>query len=242
VSPKKPKGGRGSPFDALRPMRDAMAAKESARPEPAKKPPPLPPPKLDRRPPAEGSAEEELLLHRLFAGVTPLDRSHGRIARQGVEPSEAVQRVAKRGPEQARIEADEVHDRLRALVEGAVRFEVTDDGRRVEGRRVDLAIDVVRKLRRGHMPIDARLDLHGLKVAEARAQVEQFLRTMRAQRERCVLVIHGKGEHSAHGAGILRGEIGAWLSQGAASEHVAAFATAQEVDGGEGAVYILLRR
>jgi DNA-nicking Smr family endonuclease len=65
---------------------------------------------------------------------------------------------------------------------------------------------------------------------------------MRARGERCVLVIHGKGEHSPQGAGVLRGEMAAWLSQGAASEHVAAFTTAGEHDGGEGAVYVLLRR
>jgi DNA-nicking Smr family endonuclease len=41
---------------------------------------------------------------------------------------------------------------------------------------------------------------------------------------------------------VLRGEISAWLSQGAASEHVAAFATARAADGGEGALYLLLRR
>ena len=50
---------------------------------------------------------------------------------------------------------------------------------------------------------------------------------MRSRGERCVLVIHGKGEHSPQGAGVLRGEIAAWLSQSAASEHVAAFATAR---------------
>jgi DNA-nicking Smr family endonuclease len=41
---------------------------------------------------------------------------------------------------------------------------------------------------------------------------------------------------------VLRGEIAAWLSQGRAREHVAAFATARKDDGGEGAVYVALRR
>jgi len=100
----------------------------------------------------------------------------------------------------------------------------------------------LRRLRRGRLPIDARLDLHGMGVREARAQLELFLRTMRRRGERCVLVIHGKGQHSPLGTGILRGEIAAWLSQGISSEHVAAFATAGEPDGGEGAVYVLLRR
>jgi DNA-nicking Smr family endonuclease len=57
-----------------------------------------------------------------------------------------------------------------------------------------------------------------------------------------VLVVHGKGQHSPRGMGVLRGEIAAWLSQGASSEHVAAFATSSVADGGEGAVYVLLRR
>jgi DNA-nicking Smr family endonuclease len=135
-----------------------------------------------------------------------------------------------------------VRDRIRELVEEGARFEVADDGRRVEGRRVELPVDVVRRLRRGLLPVDARIDLHGMVAKEARAQLELFLRTMRARGERCVLVVHGKGQHSPQGIGVLRGEIAAWLSQGSSSRHVAAFATARESDGGEGAVYVLLRK
>jgi DNA-nicking Smr family endonuclease len=65
---------------------------------------------------------------------------------------------------------------------------------------------------------------------------------MCARGERCVLVIHGKGEHSPGRQAVLRGEIAAWLSQGTSSQHVAAFATSGASDGGEGAVYVLLRR
>ena len=107
-----------------------------------------------------------------------------------------------------------MHEHLRTLVEERARFEVADDGRRVEGRRVDLPMDALRRLRRGRLPIDARLDLHGMAVREARVQLELFLRTMRSRGERCVLVIHGKGEHSPQGAGVLRGEIAAWLVAG----------------------------
>ena len=82
----------------------------------------------------------------------------------------------------------------------------------------------------GMLPIDGRLDLHGLTAEQAQERVVEFLRTMRSRNERCVLVIHGKGDHSA-GAGVLRGEIAAWLSQGRAHEHVLAFATARDDDG-----------
>jgi DNA-nicking Smr family endonuclease len=237
--PRKRKGKGDGPFEALRALKDEMQKKEAAQKAAGHKPPPPPPP---RARPAEPE-EEALLLHRLFAGVEPLDRSRGgRLPRQRVERSATVEKQAARGREAARAEAEAVHEHLRTLVEGRARFEVNDDGRRVEGRRVDVPMDAMRRLRRGLMPVDARIDLHGMGVAEARAQLELFLRTMRARGERCVLVIHGKGEHSPHGLGVLRGEIAAWLSQSATSEHVGAFATASDQDGGEGAVYVLLRR
>jgi DNA-nicking Smr family endonuclease len=235
---KKTKDGPG-PFEALRALKEELAKKEEAKKEPAR--PKAPPPAPPRRAPDQPE-DEALLLHRLFAGVEPLDRTKGRMPKQRVERSAAVERQAKRGADAAQRDADEVHEHLRTLVEGRTRFEVNDDGRRVEGRRVDLPMDALRRLRHGLMPIDGRLDLHGMSAGEARAHIEMFLRTMRARGERCVLVIHGKGEHSPRGVAVLRGEIAAWLSQGASSEHVAAFVTASEADGGEGAVYVLLRR
>jgi DNA-nicking Smr family endonuclease len=234
---KEKKSGAG-PFDALRPLRDALQKKEQAAPA-SKRPVAPPPPK---RAAAEGPEDEAALLHRLFAGVAPIDRSRGRMPKQSIARSPSVERLATHGAEHARAEAEAVHEHLRTLVEGRLRFEVSDDGQRVEGRRLDVPIDALRRLRRGLLPIDARLDLHGMVTEQARGQVQLFLRTMRARGERCVLVIHGKGEHSPSGAGVLRGEMAAWLSQSTSSEYVAAFATAQGSDGGEGAVYVLLRR
>jgi DNA-nicking Smr family endonuclease len=234
-SKKKPRGG---PFDVLRELRKELEKKVE---EPAKKSAT----RLPRTPTGktQEAEDESVLFHRLFAGVEPLDRSRaGRMPRQPVDRSAAATRAAERGVRAAQIEAGAVQEHLRALVEGGSRFEVADDGHSVEGRRVDVPMSVVRSLRRGSLPIDARLDLHGMSVPEARAKLEAFLRAMRARRERCVLVIHGKGEHSPGGMGVLRGEISAWVSQGPASVYVAAFATALQSDGGEGALYVLLRR
>jgi DNA-nicking Smr family endonuclease len=235
---KKPKSGGGA-FDALKTLRDELAKKTRADNAPSRKQAtPAAAPKASAREPDD----EALLLHRLYAGVTPLARPHERVPKQRLDRPPARDRGAKRGVEAAEAAAAAVHEHLRTLVEGGERFEVADDGRRVEGRRVDLPLDLLRRLRRGGLPVDARLDLHGMGVREARAQLELFLRTMRSRGERCVLVIHGKGAHSPQGTGILRGEIAAWLSQGASSQHVAAFVTASDQDGGEGAVYVLLRR
>lgn len=253
--PKKASGTKkvaDSPFAALEGLKKKLADEEEAKKQ-AKKapgPPPYVPPK--RKAPSKGAAEpgmseEDLLsFHRLMSGVTPLDAEKKRIPRtqQALEPSKAAELARARAMQKSaeEVEAEAVHEHLRSLVEGRTRFEVTDDGKRVEGRRVDVLPELVRKLRRGLFPIDAQIDLHGLTAGEARPALEAFLREKRTRGERCVLVVHGKGEHSPGGAGVLRGEMAAWLSQGPSSEHVAAFATAHEDDGGHGAVYVLLRR
>jgi DNA-nicking Smr family endonuclease len=246
--PPKPSG----PFAELAALRDRLAAEEAEVRAKANAPKPAPGPSAKPKPgaarpsdAARAAAEDDLAFHRLVSGVTPLDRSSpGRRASVAGGTLDAAGRARSvaTSREDARATDDEVHEHLRALVDGASRFEVTDDGRRVEGRRDDVPPDWLRKLRRGLLPVDARLDLHGHRADEARDALATFLHDKRQRGERCVLVIHGKGEHSPGGIGVLRGEMAAWLSQGPASTHVAAFATAREEDGGEGALYVLLRR
>lgn len=238
MTKKKPEAPP-SPFAALRGMRDRMA-KEAEEAEKQKKAPAAKAPPKASKPSSSSSSSssssrEELDFHRLMSGVTPLDDKRGRVAKTNV-PREARPAAKAPPPE------DTTMEHLRVLVEEGSKFEVTDDGRRVEGHRVDVPPDFVRKLRRGNFPIDGQLDLHGASAGEAREALATFLRDKRARGERVVLVVHGKGEHSPGGVGVLRGEISAWLSQGAASHHVAAFCTAQDTDGGSGAVYVLLRR
>jgi DNA-nicking Smr family endonuclease len=219
-------------------------AKADALREAGKKPPPPPPQRIapTKKLSAAESREDELTFHRMMSGVTPPEDRGNRVTTAGtdrVQPK-VTKQVDLR--ERAKEEAIAVLDHLHHLVDDGVRFEVTDDGRRCEGRRLDVPPGLVRELRRGVLPVDGRLDLHGLLADDARNKLLDFLKNQRTRGERCVLVIHGKGEHSERGNGVLRGEISAWLSQGRAREHVAAFATAREEDGGEGAVYVALRR
>ena len=221
-------------------------AKDEARKAAGKKPEPPPAPRVapvrvEKRT-AESDREDELTFHRMMSGVVPLEERGSRVPVAGaarVAPAKVKPADIR---EKAKAEAEAVLDHLHHLVDDAVRFEVTDDGKRVEGRRLDVPPSLVRELRRGTLPIDGRLDLHGLGAQAAKDRLLDFLRAQRTRGERCVLVIHGKGEHSAPPGAVLRGEISAWLSQGRAREHVAAFATAREEDGGEGAVYVALRR
>ncbi len=97
----------------------------------------------------------------------------------------------------------------------------------------------VARLRRGQMPIDARLDLHGYTQREAHRVLDEFLEDARDTERRTVLVITGKGEG---GQGVLREAVPRWLNEATLRPLVLAFSHAQPKDGGTGALYILLRR
>lgn len=133
-------------------------------------------------------------------------------------------------------------ERLAAFVAEGIRFEVLDDGTVIEGRRLDVDPRELRRLRQRHYPVDGRLDLHGSSAEDARSALTRFIARRRREGDRALLVIHGKGKHSPRGQAVLRGEIGAWLSQGAAARHVLAFASVPDPDGASGAVMVLLAK
>ena len=92
-------------------------------------------------------------------------------------------------------------------------------------------------LQRGRLPPEDMLDLHGLRVTEARHALSQFLAHARKHRIRVVQIIHGKGFRSDHKQPILKQKINQWLRQ---PDYVLAFCSAPRFDGGTGAVYALL--
>ena len=107
------------------------------------------------------------------------------------------------------------------------------------GRPVDLDRRSWLKLRRGSYPIDARLDLHGLTQAEAHARLGAFLAAAQARGNRCVLVITGRGLRTG---GTLREATPRWLETEPNRGRILSFVKAQLHHGGEGALYVLLRR
>ncbi len=97
------------------------------------------------------------------------------------------------------------------------------------------------RLRRGEMPIEARLDLHGHSQDEAQEALLAFVERAWHERRRALLVITGKGRRG-EGEGILRAAVPRWLNAAPLRGHLLAFARAQPKDGGAGALYLLLRR
>ncbi len=104
--------------------------------------------------------------------------------------------------------------------------------------RPGVSRQTLRRLRRGHWPIQAQLDLHGFTRDEARLELVTFLSDSKQRGFRCVRVIHGKGLSSKHGEPVLKVRIGTWLSQ---REDVLAFCQAKPEDGGSGAVLVLFK-
>jgi DNA-nicking Smr family endonuclease len=97
------------------------------------------------------------------------------------------------------------------------------------------------RVARGREPIDARMDLHGLTQAEAHAALARFLRSASARGARLVLVITGKGERDGK-RGVLRRQVPHWLALPEFREWVIGFEDAHMAHGGEGALYVRLRR
>ena len=102
-----------------------------------------------------------------------------------------------------------------------------------------------KKLARGTEPIDARLDLHGCTQSEAHAALLQFLRRAQGSGARYVLVITGKGRAGSDGfreAGVLKRQVPQWLAMPEFRGYVVGFDDASAGHGGEGALYVRLRR
>lgn len=98
---------------------------------------------------------------------------------------------------------------------------------------------MLRRLERGLYPISARLDLHGMDQEAAHRALAGFLVHAQGRGHRCVLVITGRGERSG---GVLRRAVPRWLVEPPTAARVLGWAEAGRAHGGEGALYVLLRR
>lgn len=96
-----------------------------------------------------------------------------------------------------------------------------------------------RRIVRGHEPLEARIDLHGMTHDTARATLQAFLLRVWDEGHREVLVITGKG---TRGDGVLRRFTPDWLSAPPLRDIVAGVSEAHRRHGGEGALYIALKR
>ena len=104
--------------------------------------------------------------------------------------------------------------------------------------RTGASARLLKKLRRGQFSVEAELDLHGMTVADAQEALSRFLKECQTFRVRCVRIIHGKGLGSRGGRPVIKSKLDRWLRL---RDDVVAFSSARPVDGGTGAVYVLLK-
>ncbi|MCW8945650.1 MAG: Smr/MutS family protein [Sedimenticola sp.] len=114
-----------------------------------------------------------------------------------------------------------------------------ETGEELEFIRPGIQYRLFQDLRRGRIPPESMLDLHGLRVVEARKALGGFLAHAIRHRLRVVQIIHGKGSRSEDQQPILKQKINQWLRQ---RDEVLAFCSAPRFDGGTGAAYVLLSR
>ncbi len=103
------------------------------------------------------------------------------------------------------------------------------------------------RIARGREPIDARIDLHGLTQGEAHAALLRFLRRALADGAKVTLVVTGKGGGgregvAAAGRGVLRRQVPVWLALPEFRSLIVGFDEAHVGHGGQGALYVRLRR
>jgi DNA-nicking Smr family endonuclease len=175
----------------------------------------------------ERDEDEGELFRRAMRDVQPLKRP------LRVPP---VRRSPRPRAKFARAERDAVLQE--SLGSGADLYDV-QPGDELLFRRAGVPDTVLRRLRRGTYRIESEIDLHGLTVSQATAQLSAFLRAARAREWRCVRVIHGKGLRSGTRGPVLKNTVNALLRR---SDPVLAFASARPVAGGTGATLVLLAR
>lgn len=150
---------------------------------------------------------------------------------RGVRPLAARDRIA--------IPPPPASPTVRAVLPPKVGLAIEGDGQRYTARAPGVSLSQVAELRTGKVHLEATLDLHGLAVDAAVQALHAFLVQSRSLGRRRVLIVHGKGTHSDHGAPLRDAVVENLL--GEASGLVHAFATAAASDGGEGATVVMLR-
>ncbi len=97
------------------------------------------------------------------------------------------------------------------------------------------------RLKSGTIPIEGQIDLHGFTQEEAFTAVNAFLDQAWFDGRRCLLVITGKGT-ARDGGGVLRSAVPRWITEGTHRDRLIGIGPAASRHGGDGALYVLLRR
>lgn len=188
------------------------------------------------------AADEARLWAEITGEVEPLDEEHKKLV---LKPSPLATDLGKGAVPRRRVPD---------AGSGPTETGKPDNARKTSSGQVVQQVFDRRKMRKigaGQIAIDGRIDLHGMRQSEAFIALNSFLLNAQAQHYRLILVITGKGRIKTEisenwmddrEAGVLRREVPNWLSSGDLAHVVLGYSTALAKHGGEGALYVRLRR
>lgn len=191
-----------------------------------------------RRPPPDLTTEDRRIWARVSGSVTPpKTRKAARVTPGALLPDEPLKpETIKAAPRLPLLGKAKTSTKIRAAAPAAPKTAPAPAPRSVpeelEPRRQ-------RRLSRERDPIEASIDLHGFGRFEAEDQLRAFLTQSQARGLRAVLVVTGQGRR---GGGIIRASIHEWLQGHALRGVVSGFAMAHRRHGGDGAIYVTLKR
>ena len=175
------------------------------------------------------SVDEQDILLDIISGTVPLEKKHTRVS--------AAKKI---NIEQLNKNKSSAH--IFNQPAELSRFKIENDAGYISGIARDVDRRLLKRLKKGEYPIDAKLDLHFLKLPEAESATIKFIQQSFSISKRCLLIIHGRGLGSKDHVPILKENISYWITGSRAGQYILAFATARPEDGGDGAIYVLLKK
>ncbi len=174
--------------------------------------------------------------------MTDNDIDEFRRAMSGTKPLETEERVPHEKPRpkpRARFSKADEQRALEETLEDDIDTIQHGYGDALRYHRQSVGKRTMRKLARGGYSVQAEIDLHGMTLTEARPRLADFIDYSAMQGHLCVRVVHGKGLGSGHRGPVLKNAVNRWLRKW---DSVLAFVSTRQVDGGTGAIYVLLQK
>lgn len=174
--------------------------------------------------------------------VTDKDLDEFRRALSDAKPLNVEERVPEIKPKprpEARFSRADERDVLQESLQDDVDAIEHGHGAALRFHRASVGKRTMRKLARGGYSVRAELDLHGMTLAEAKPRLADFIDYCAMQGNLCVRIVHGKGLGSGDRGPVLKNAVNRWLRKW---DSVLAFVSTRQVDGGTGAIYVLLQK
>lgn len=168
--------------------------------------------------------ENSVLWQKVVADVKPLDKKQ--------KNKRELKKVLSEGGQKPEIKKTALQKKQELMPPNPTQSAKVSGGNELDRRTAE-------KLRKGKMPIDGKLDLHGLTQIQAYDALCPFILNAYARGARCLLVITGKGKSTE---GVLRRKTPEWLKEEPFDRIVLKIQEARPEHGGAGALYVFLRR